>query len=177
MTSRKPDMHTESRIALSVGGDLDEDSQAELDRRIATCPETRACHAEMEESLSVLHACRDAHLEVGDPEGSLWPELSTRLPERRTLGPLESLRAWVPAITVAALVLALATVGTSPRRRPVPPRPNTWPASEASFRLPPQRDPDPFPSPRFGIPFHPNHDAEPLSHRRGDDAPPQLRLR
>lgn len=107
----------ESEVALSVGGDLDEAAEAAVERRAAVCPETRACREEMRASLEALHACRDRIDEDADVEDSLWPAMATRLPARAAEGSLEFLRPWVPAITVAALLLSLATVATNPRER------------------------------------------------------------
>lgn len=122
-SKREPnDVATECRIALLVGGDLEDDARAEVERRLAACARARACRDEMQWSLDVLHACRDRVHEM-EPEStneaaSLWPELRTRLAvdARRSSGRglLDGVRPWVPSLTVAALVLALATVATSP---------------------------------------------------------------
>lgn len=104
----------ESQIALAAGGDLDETDEVAIERRAAVCPETRERCAEMRESLAALHACRD-RAPVDETEESLWPAVASRLPTQRAPGPLESLRAWVPAITVASLLLAVATFATNPR--------------------------------------------------------------
>lgn len=122
-------MNIETRIALLAGGDLDERERGEIERRLATCPDARHCHEEMSESLSVLRACRDGRISEVDEARSLWPRVARRLPSQRRPGPIESLRPWVPALTVAALVLALATVATTPPRSKVP-FAGAWPAAD-----------------------------------------------
>ncbi len=162
------DESTESRIALFVGGDLDDESTAELQRQLASCPEARSCHGEMYESLAALHECRDRDGGGRSGDSSLWPQLESRLRTPRRRGSLESLQPWVPAMTVAALVLALLTVATSPSPRTsgssfAVEMPNTYAPSfqpvRSELRVPREEDAAPR-VPLYAVPGQPSVDYD-----------------
>lgn len=107
-------------LPLHVGGDLDEDLAADLDRHVRACDacaqELRACEA----SRQTLFALKG---EAAPPAPDLWPVVRLRV------GPPPRVRRWRPLRVAAALLLA--AMGTYAV------------ASLRSGTVPPEATPDP----------------------------------
>jgi len=114
----------EARVALEAGGDLAGVEAAEVERHLAECPDCRALHAGIRESLGALRA---AH--AGLPEAAHFTAVRGRVMAEleRHARPWR----WLAWTAGAAAVAALLLVSLWPARvAPLPPR------MEAAARIP-----------------------------------------
>ena len=96
-----------SEIALWVGNDLDEVAEAKLEQHLAECHHCRKNWREMQASLSTLREPNyDSYRSQYD---SVWPRLSAQLPSREEIRRAERFNGWLPAVTVVAACLMMAT--------------------------------------------------------------------
>ena len=96
-----------SEIALWVGNDLDEEAEAKLEQHLAECHHCRKYLREMQASLSTLR--EPNHDSYRSQFDSVWPRLSTQLPSREKIRRAERFNGWLPAATVVAACLMMAT--------------------------------------------------------------------
>lgn len=102
-------------IALSVGRDLNEISDRELQRHVSACPSCRDHFGHMHQSVGVLQQVSDQSPDSTSEEPSLWPSLSRLLqkPVERDPSPFSWSQSWVPAVAIASIVLAMISVSNS----------------------------------------------------------------
>lgn len=83
-------------IALSVGGDLDDDGEWELSAHLESCEDCRRYRAKLQADLPTLAVAQETPRRLHD---SVWPDLVERLPARRTRR-LPEFNGWFAAIAV-----------------------------------------------------------------------------
>ena len=101
-------------MALSVGRDLDESSNRELQRHVTSCPPCRDYFGRLRESTSVLQQASEASCEPTSEECSVWPAVSRSLRKpSRGSSPFAWSQAWVPAVALASMVLAIISISNT----------------------------------------------------------------
>lgn len=94
-------------IALSIGGDLDDDGEWELSAHLEGCEGCRRHLERMRSHLpSLAVASESAELKLHD---SVWPDLSRRLPTKRTRR-IPRFNGWWVALAVCVACAFLAAV-------------------------------------------------------------------
>lgn len=111
-------------IALLVGHDLDDPlDRDDVKRHVATCPDCRQYFRRMKGALKVLSQA-DAP-ETYKSTGSLWPELASRIHDRRLNGPRGRFNGWAPFVAMTAACLVLMVVVNEPQQTSSPLGPPT----------------------------------------------------
>ena len=99
-------------MALCAGRDLDDCAEQQLRRHLSACPDCRDQWQRVQASTQLLQRTADANSPVGDVR--LWSGVSTALQqiERERLQAPQAGRTplWIPAVAVAALVLAAVSI-------------------------------------------------------------------
>jgi hypothetical protein len=129
----------QSDIALWAGDDLDEAGLLSLRRHLDDCPECRCYMEEMQLLMRLVEEC--PLREEGDEaskravEDSLWPTLSTRLVSLSSPRS-DRFNGWIPAVTVAAVCLAMVLIASPPAMLAPQAAPLVSSADEESWPLP-----------------------------------------
>lgn len=102
-------------IALSIGGDLDEQSKRDVRRHLAVCPQCREYAGALRTSLKVLE--RSERTPAEQMHDSVWPDLSKRLRPADSGRRQERFNGWMPAlaVVVACVTLVLISNNTTPQ--------------------------------------------------------------
>lgn len=99
-------------IALSIGNDLDEQSERDVRRHLAVCPQCRQYAHSLRESLKVLE--RSERTPAEQMHDSVWPDLSKRLRPADT-GRREQFNGWMPALAVVVACMTLVLISNNTR--------------------------------------------------------------
>lgn len=108
-----------AEIALWVGGDLDETCARQVRRHVMQCPCCREHWQRLQTGLQPLQAVQDVR---PAPEETLWPRISATL-NAESGWRVNRFNGWVPALTVAAAILAMFALvqnSTAPATRSQP---------------------------------------------------------
>jgi predicted anti-sigma-YlaC factor YlaD len=97
----------QAQIALSVGGDLDDTAERELQGHLESCSCCKRHSEQMNRTWTLLSERDD---EPADPHDSVWPDLQVRLPNRRELLSRARFNGGVVALCVAAVMLAMVSI-------------------------------------------------------------------
>lgn len=101
-------------ISLFVGQDLDDPRQRDdVKRHVATCPDCRQHYRRMKGALKVLSSSDVP--ETYTTTGSLWPELASRINDRRSDRPRSRFNGWAPFVAMTAACLVLMVVVNEPQ--------------------------------------------------------------
>ncbi|HUG90293.1 MAG TPA: zf-HC2 domain-containing protein [Planctomycetaceae bacterium] len=145
----------QAQIALSVGGDLDDATERELQEHLAGCPGCKRHWTQMDHTWALL---LDRDDELPDPHDSVWPDLQVRLPDRREFLSRARFNGWVVALAATGVCLAMVslwkTANTSePTLGPWAVSPDVLPPSvEPVWPLLPGRSLETLPVGRSGFP-------------------------
>lgn len=101
-------------MALSVGRDLDDGSDRELQRHISSCPPCRDYFGRLRAATSVLHQAGEDSCEPLSDDVTLWPAVSRAIQQpARKPSPFTWSQAWVPAVAIASMVLAIISISNT----------------------------------------------------------------
>ncbi|HUG19418.1 MAG TPA: zf-HC2 domain-containing protein [Planctomycetaceae bacterium] len=101
-------------MALSVGRDLDDGSDRELQRHISSCPPCRDYFGRLRASTSVLQQAGEESCEPLSDDVTLWPAVSRAIQKpARKPSPFTWSQAWVPAVAIASMVLAIVSISNT----------------------------------------------------------------
>jgi anti-sigma factor RsiW len=98
---------TQHILALSVGNDLGQHHQEEIERHLATCPACREISRELQQSQQALNSMPANPPVRTEPSASIWPEVARQI-SSVSVAPRESAwRSWLPTGALAAACLAV----------------------------------------------------------------------
>jgi predicted anti-sigma-YlaC factor YlaD len=101
-------------MALSVGRDLDEGSDRELQRHVSSCPPCRDYFGRLRASASVLQQAGEDSCEPLSDDVTLWPAVSRAIQKpARKPSPFMWSQVWVPAVAIASMVLAMISISNT----------------------------------------------------------------
>jgi len=98
-------------IALSIGNDLDEQSERNVRRHLAVCPQCREYARSLRDSLKVLE--RSEKTPAERMHDSVWPDLSNRLRPADSGRRPERFNGWMPALAVVAACVTLVLISNN----------------------------------------------------------------
>jgi len=98
-------------IALWIGNDLDEQSEQDVRRHLAVCPQCREYAHALRTSLRVLE--QSERMPGTQMHDSVWPDLSKRLRPAETRRRSERFNGWMPALAVVAACLTLVLISNN----------------------------------------------------------------